>query len=101
MIRAFEEFIKNPRAGEVYNFGGGRENSASILECIKMVEDMSGKKLDWKYSDENRIGDHICYISDLTKLKSHYPNWDITKSLPTICGEIVELQSEKHFSINT
>jgi CDP-paratose 2-epimerase len=95
VIRAFEEFIKAPRAGEVYNLGGGRDNSASILECIRMVEDMTGKKLDYTYTDENRIGDHICYISDLTKLKTHYPNWDITKSLPTICEEIVAAQSEK------
>ena len=95
VIRAFEEFIKAPRPGEVYNLGGGRGNSASILECIKMVEDMTGKKLNWTYSEQNRIGDHICYISDLTKLKSHYPNWDVTKSLPTICQEIVAAQSEK------
>lgn len=95
VIRAFEEFIKNPRPAEVYNLGGGRENSASILECIKMVEDMTGKKLNYTYSDENRIGDHICYISDLSKLKSHYPNWGITKSLPTICEEIVAAQSDK------
>lgn len=95
VVRAFEEFIQNPRAGEVYNLGGGRENSASILECIKILEDMTGKKLDWTYTDENRIGDHICYISDLSKLKSHYPNWDITKSLQTICEEIVEAQHSK------
>lgn len=95
VVRAFEEFIQNPRAGEVYNLGGGRDNSASILECIKILEDMTGKKLDWSYTDENRIGDHICYISDLSKLKSHYPNWDITKSLTTICEEIVEAQNSK------
>jgi CDP-paratose 2-epimerase len=95
VIRAFEEFIKNPRPGEVYNLGGGRENSASILECIAMVEEMTGKKLEYTYTDENRIGDHICYISDLGKLKSHYPNWSITKSLPTICEEIVAAQTEK------
>ena len=60
-----------------------------------MVEDMTGKKLDSTYSDKNRIGDHICYISDLTKLKSHYPNWDITKSLTQICEEIVESEQGK------
>lgn len=95
VIRAFEEFIKNPRAGEVYNLGGGRDNSASMMECIKMVEDMTGKKLNSTYSDKNRIGDHICYISDLTKLKTHYPNWGITKSLPRICEEIIAAQEEK------
>lgn len=95
VIRAFEEFIKNPRAGEVYNLGGGRENSASMMECIKMVEDMTGKKLNSTYSEKNRIGDHICYISDLTKLKTHYPNWGITKSLTQICEEIIAAQEEK------
>ncbi|MEP6923447.1 MAG: NAD-dependent epimerase/dehydratase family protein [Pyrinomonadaceae bacterium] len=95
VIRAFEEFIKNPRPGEVYNLGGGRDNSASILECIQMVEEMTGKKLDLTYSEENRIGDHICYISDLSKLKSHFPNWGITRDLPTICKEIVAAQTSK------
>jgi CDP-paratose 2-epimerase len=95
VVRAFEEFIKAPRPGEVYNLGGGRANSASLIECITMAEDMTGKKLDTTYTDKNRIGDHICYISDLSKLKSHYPNWDITKSLPQICEEIVAAQGHK------
>ena len=95
VVRAFEEFIKAPRAGEVYNLGGGRDNSASMMECITIVEDMTGKKLDSTYSDKNRIGDHICYISDLSKLKRDYPNWDITKSLKTICEEIVEAAQQK------
>ncbi|MEP7077044.1 MAG: NAD-dependent epimerase/dehydratase family protein [Acidobacteriota bacterium] len=95
VVRAFEEFIKNPRPGEVYNLGGGRENSASLIECIKMVEDMTGKKLATTYTDQNRIGDHICYISDLSKLKSHFPDWSITKSLPQICEEIVAAQDGK------
>ena len=95
VVRAFEEFIKAPRAGEVYNLGGGRENAASMMECITMVEDMTGKKLNSTYSEKNRIGDHICYISDLTKLKTHYPNWSITRSLPQICREIVAAQDHK------
>jgi CDP-paratose 2-epimerase len=95
VVRAFEEFIKAPRPGEVYNLGGGRANSASLIECITMAEEMTGKKLDTTYTDKNRIGDHICYISNLSKLKSHYPNWDITKSLPQICEEIVAAQGHK------
>jgi CDP-paratose 2-epimerase len=95
VVRAFDEFIKSPRAGEVYNLGGGRENSASMMECIKLIEDMTGKKLDATYSEKNRIGDHICYISDLTKLKSHYPSWEITKSLVQICEEIVAAEERK------
>jgi CDP-paratose 2-epimerase len=95
VIRAFEEFMKNPRPGEVYNLGGGRSNSASLIECIKMVEDITGKKLETTYTDKNRIGDHICYISDHTKLKTHFPNWSITRDLPTICQEIVDAQTIK------
>jgi CDP-paratose 2-epimerase len=98
VVRAFEEFINNPRPGEVYNLGGGRSNSASMLECIKMVEDMTGKKLNYTYTDQNRTGDHICYISDLTKLKNHFPNWGITKSLPQICEEIIQAQRSKSVS---
>jgi CDP-paratose 2-epimerase len=95
VVRAFEEFIKSPRPGEVYNLGGGRGNSASMMECIAMVEGMTGKILDSTYSDKNRVGDHICYISDLTKLKTHYPNWDITKGLTQICEEIVAAEDRK------
>ena len=69
--------------------GGGRENSISMLEAIAKVEEMSGKKLNWNYVDENRKGDHICYISDLTKFKSHYPNWKITIGLDEIFRQII------------
>ena len=89
VIAAFEEFTRNPRPGEVYNLGGGRGNSASVLECMDLIEELCGKKVTWQYAEENRIGDHICYISDLTKLKAHYPNWSITRSLRDICGEII------------
>ena len=89
VVRAIEEFAANPRPGEVYNMGGGRENSISMLEAIAKVEEMSGKKLNWKYVDQNRKGDHICYISDLSKFKSHYPNWNIGVSLDDIFREII------------
>ena len=89
VVRAIEEFAANPRPGEVYNMGGGRENSISMLEAIAKVEEMSGKKLNWKYVDENRKGDHICYISDLSKFKSHYPNWNISVNLGEIFREII------------
>lgn len=90
VARFIEEFFKAPRAGEVYNIGGGRENSTSILEAFKMVEGISGKPMNYKYSDQNRQGDHMCYISDLSKMKNHYPNWDITKSLQATLEEIVD-----------
>ncbi len=89
VVRAIEEFAAKPRPGEVYNLGGGRENSISMLEAIAKVEQMTGKRLNWKYVDQNRIGDHICYISDLTKFKSHYPNWRITIGLDEIFRQIL------------
>lgn len=85
-----ENFFETPRSGEVYNIGGGRNNSTSILEAFDRIEGITGKKMRYKYSDENRMGDHICYISDLSKMKSHYPKWDITKDLQTTFVEIAE-----------
>jgi CDP-paratose 2-epimerase len=92
VIRAMEEFAANPRPGEVYNLGGGRANSVSILEAIDRLERMTGRKLNWVYHDQNRKGDHICYISDLRKLRAHYPNWTVTRSLNSTLEEIVEAQ---------
>src|SRR5919199_1290463 len=88
VARFIEAFIQNPRVAEVYNLGGGRENSCSILEAFALAEAVSAKKMVWEYVDKNREGDHICYISDLTKMKNHYPNWGITKSLNDIFSEI-------------
>jgi CDP-paratose 2-epimerase len=82
------EFLKNPRIGEVYNIGGGRKNSVSILEAFKKIEELSGLKMEYEYVDQHRVGDHICYISNLSKLKSHYPDWEITKNLDKIFEEI-------------
>jgi len=90
VVRAIEAFAANPRPGDVYNMGGGRENSVSMLEAISKIEQLTGKKLNWTYVDENRKGDHICYISDLRKFKSDYPGWTLTKSLDTTLEEIVE-----------
>jgi len=89
VVRAMEEFAANPRPGEVYNMGGGRENSVSMLEAIAKIEQMTGKQLNWKYVDQNRKGDHICYISDLGKFKAHYPNWKITIGLDEIFRQII------------
>ena len=89
MVRAIEEFAANPRCGEVYNLGGGRGNSISVLEAINKIQQMTGKNLTWKYVDQNRKGDHICYISDLAKFKTHYPNWDITIGLDEIFRQII------------
>ena len=88
VARFIECFIEEPRVAEVYNLGGGRGNSCSILEAFEMVEALSGRKMIYDYVDKAREGDHICYISDLTKMKTHYPQWDITKKLPDIFEEI-------------
>jgi CDP-paratose 2-epimerase len=90
VARFIEEFIKAPRFGEVYNIGGGKQNTCSILEAFAITETFTGKKMVYTYDASNRIGDHICYYSDLTKMKQHYPNWDITKTLEDTISEIVE-----------
>ena len=92
VLGAFAAFTRNPRPGEVYNLGGGRENSASILECITKIEALLGRKVNWSYKEKPRSGDHICYISDLTKFKNHYPEWKITRSLNQILETMVRIQ---------
>ncbi|MFC1461551.1 NAD-dependent epimerase/dehydratase family protein [Verrucomicrobiota bacterium] len=89
------EFYNKPRCGEVYNLGGGKENSCSILEAFEMTEACTGRKQRSTYVDENRIGDHICYYSDLRKMKAHYPNWTIRRSLPQIIEEISKAWTER------
>jgi CDP-paratose 2-epimerase len=89
------EFFRNPRSGEVYNLGGGKSNSCSILEAFRMVEELSGKPQRWSYVEQSRSGDHICYYSDLRKMKAHYPAWDITRPLGNIFREIVESWSRR------
>ena len=83
-------FAQKPRCGEVYNLGGGLENSCSILEAFALASEVSGREQVWTYLDTNRVGDHICYYSDLSKVKRDFPRWNITKSLPEIFKEIVE-----------
>jgi CDP-paratose 2-epimerase len=84
-----DAFCATPRSGEVYNLGGGYDNACSILEAFEMVEKLTGKKQKYSYVDQNRIGDHICYYSDLRKIKAHFPGWRITRSLVDIFREIV------------
>ncbi|HEX4770010.1 MAG TPA: NAD-dependent epimerase/dehydratase family protein [Bryobacteraceae bacterium] len=84
------EFFRAPRAAEVYNLGGGKGNSCSILEAFALAEEITGKRMKWRYVDENRVGDHICYYSDQRKMKEHYPAWRLTKSLRDIFEEIAE-----------
>jgi len=89
------EFASAPRCGEVYNLGGGFENSCSILEAFSIVGSFTGLPQKYRYVDENRIGDHICYYSDLRKMKAHYPKWTIRRPLKEIFREIVQAWDER------
>jgi CDP-paratose 2-epimerase len=95
VIAAFEAFAASPRPGEVYNLGGGRENSVSMHEAIAQIQELTGRKINTVYSEQARKGDHICYISDLRKLQSHYPGWKITRSLKSILEEMVAAEQEQ------
>jgi CDP-paratose 2-epimerase len=101
VVCAFEEFARNPRPGEVYNLGGGRANSISMLEAIAQIETLTGRKINWTYSDQARKGDHICYISNLAKLKSHYPAWSLTRSLDSILDEMIVAEREHSQRVGT
>jgi CDP-paratose 2-epimerase len=90
VARFIEEFIRTPGIAEVYNIGGGKNNTCSILEAFDLISSISGIPMKWKYKDENRIGDHICYYSDLSKMRKQYPAWNITKTLDDIFREIYQ-----------
>lgn len=88
LVNAFYHFYQAPRVGEVYNIGGGRHSNCSMLEAIQHCEAIADRKLNWEYTESNRIGDHIWWISDLSKFKSHYPSWELTYSVKDILKEI-------------
>lgn len=90
VIAALEAFWRNPRPGEVYNLGGGRANSASVLECIDWIEKLSPYRIEVRLSDQNRVGDHICYISDCRKLERDYPEWRVRIGLEQILQEMIQ-----------
>jgi CDP-paratose 2-epimerase len=90
VARLIEMIIESPRCGEVYNLGGGRANSCSILEAFDLIESITGKRMHYEYIDRPRSGDHICYISDLTKLRLHYPSWEITVDLPRVLEQLAD-----------
>jgi CDP-paratose 2-epimerase len=95
VVQFMKEFIQAPRCGEVYNLGGGRANSISILEAFKFIEGVSNKPMKAVYNVANRKGDHICYISNLSKMKMHYPRWDVTIDLQRIFEEIYRSWQER------
>ncbi len=90
VARFIDCFLRTPRVGEVYNLGGGKDNSCSILEAFHITESITGKPQSHAYEDDNRAGDHICYYSDLRKMREHYPDWDISVPLQQLFEEIVQ-----------
>jgi CDP-paratose 2-epimerase len=95
LIRAFDEFFKAPRQGEVYNIGGSRFSNCSMLEAINLCQEITGRELEWEYKDQNRIGDHIWWISDVSKFKTHYPEWQLQYDIPKILREIYEANIDR------
>lgn len=95
VIDCFWAFAQAPRPGEVYNLGGGKQNAASLMECVEMIDKRTGKRPRLTYSEQNRIGDHICYYSDLRKFESHYPGFQIKHSLDEIIDEMITKMSKK------
>ena len=90
LTNCFWEFYKKPKKGEVYNIGGSLKNNCSILEAIKLIETMTNQKMIYSFKNNNRVGDHICYISDISKFKKHYPKWRLKYSLKDIIKQIIQ-----------
>src|SRR5262249_53401940 len=90
VARFIAAFVEKPRVGETYNIGGGRNNSGSILEAFSRITALSGIAMEYEYIDKNREGDHICYISDLSKIRAHYPSWNVSKGLDAIFEEVYD-----------
>lgn len=95
LIQAFDNFYRAPRSGEVYNIGGSRFSHCSMMEAIKMCEEITSRKLEHSYKEDNRMGDHIWYVSDVSKFQSHYPDWKLTKDVKTILTEIYDHNTER------
>ncbi len=95
LVTAFEAFFRNPRQGEVYNIGGGRQSNCSMLEAIDACQEIAGRELEWSYVEESRVGDHMWWISDLSRFKSHYPAWDLRYGIREILTEIYEANREE------
>lgn len=95
LISCFEHVYRAPRVAEVYNIGGGRFSNCSVLEAISIAEEISGKRLDWTYVDQNRTGDHIWWIGDNGRFEEHYPTWKLQYDVPAILGEMHEMNKDR------
>ncbi len=95
LVNMLWHYYNNPRPAEVYNAGGSRHSNCSMQEAIAICEEISGKKMNYHYSDDNRIGDHMWWISDVRKFRRHYPQWEYTYDLPKIISEIISGMSNR------
>jgi CDP-paratose 2-epimerase len=95
LVNMFWHFYQFPRAGEVYNAGGGRHSNCSMLEAIALCEQITGNKMNYIYTEDNRIGDHIWWVSDVTRFKTHYPGWDWKYDLTDILTQISEATASR------
>ncbi|MBK4722878.1 NAD-dependent epimerase/dehydratase family protein [Azospirillum sp. YIM DDC1] len=95
LVNAFWHFFQKPRSAEVYNIGGGRYSNCSMLEAIAMTERLTGRPMEWSYSETNRVGDHIWWIGDIRKFMTHYPDWSITRGVDRIIAEIHQELGER------
>ena len=95
LIQAFDHFFRAPRSGEVYNIGGSRFSHCSMLEAIQICQEISGRELTHSYADDNRIGDHMWYVSDVSKFQSHYPDWNLTLNVTDILKQIYEYNLDR------
>ncbi len=95
LISAFDHFFQDPRCGEVYNIGGSRYSHCSMLEAIQTCQEITGNKLEYTYQEDNRLGDHKWYVTDVSKFQDHYPEWQFTKNIEDICREIFESNVER------
>ncbi|MFY9588075.1 MAG: NAD-dependent epimerase/dehydratase family protein [Actinomycetota bacterium] len=95
LVAAIDLIARDPKPGEVYNIGGGRDSNCSMVEAITLAEEIAGRPMEWTYTDDARIGDHIWYVSDLRRLREHYPAWGIVRDVPAIMKEIYDQNVER------
>src|SRR5262249_52763986 len=99
LVNAFWHFFKNPRIGQVYNIGGGRNANCSMLEAIASCEELAGKPVNWSYVDDNRVGDHVWWISDVRRFQTDYPEWQFTYDNRAMVVEIHDVMRQRKYSV--
>ena len=95
LISAFDRFWRTPRVAEVYNIGGGRFSNCSVIEAIALTSKITGREMNWTYSEANRTGDHIWWIGDNGRFAEHYPGWQLTYNVEDILTEMFDANTER------